>query len=144
MKCRIASAAGAASWQQVAGMADQALAEASPRTASKFSSTSRDTWRATACWLSPGGRARIPGKRSPDGRHAASLSGGASETIAGSLDEYVELAVRWGGDVVRLARLRLGLREQMAVSPLCDAALFAADLVTLLRKVWKERCGLAE
>ena len=71
------------------------------------------------------------------GRHSLShLSNvGLVETIAGSLDEYVELAVSLAGDLPRLAALRAGLRERMAASPLCDGKRFADNFVSLLRRL---------
>ena len=63
---------------------------------------------------------------------------GLTETIARDLDEYVELAVALAGDLPRLAALRAGLRERMAASPLCDGQRFAANLVALLRDVWRQ------
>jgi predicted O-linked N-acetylglucosamine transferase (SPINDLY family) len=65
---------------------------------------------------------------------------GLIETIAGSLDEYVELAVDLAGDLPRLARLRAGLRQRVADSPLCDGKRFADNLVHLLGGVWREWC----
>ncbi len=68
------------------------------------------------------------------GRHSLShlSSVGFTETIAGSLDEYVELAVSLAGDLPRLAAMRAGLRERMAASPLCDGKRFAANSVSLI------------
>ncbi len=57
-----------------------------------------------------------------------------TETIAGSLDEYVELAAALANAPDRLAALRSSLRERMAASPLCDGRRFARELVTLLEK----------
>ena len=55
-------------------------------------------------------------------RHALSYLStvGLTETIAGSREEYVEIAVRLAADLPRLAAIRAGLRQQMAASPLCD------------------------
>jgi predicted O-linked N-acetylglucosamine transferase (SPINDLY family) len=64
---------------------------------------------------------------------------GLTETIAHDLDEYVELAVSLAGDLPRLAALRAGLRQRMAVSPLCDGKRFAANLMSLLQDVWEQR-----
>lgn len=64
---------------------------------------------------------------------------GLTETIARDLDEYVEIAVRLAGDLASLADLRDGLRDRMAASPICDSERFAADFMTLLRAVWRER-----
>jgi protein O-GlcNAc transferase len=59
---------------------------------------------------------------------------GLTETIAGTFDEYVELAVRLAGDLPRLAGIRARLREQMLASPLCDGRRFAANLMRVLRE----------
>jgi len=66
---------------------------------------------------------------------------GLTETIARDLDQYVEIAVRLATDLRHLAAPRAGLREQMARSPLCDGARFAADLGGLLRDVWRRWCA---
>jgi predicted O-linked N-acetylglucosamine transferase (SPINDLY family) len=63
---------------------------------------------------------------------------GLTETIAGDLEEYVDLAVRLAGDLPRLSALRAGLRGRMAASPLCDGKGFAANLMTLLRSIWQQ------
>ena len=63
---------------------------------------------------------------------------GLTETIASTLDEYVERAVSLANDLPRLAALRAGLRERMAASPLCDGRRFAANLTILLRDAWKQ------
>jgi predicted O-linked N-acetylglucosamine transferase (SPINDLY family) len=75
-------------------------------------------------------------------RHSLShlSSAGLTETIAATMDEYVERAVSLAGDWPRLASLRAGLRPRMAGSPLCDGARFAHDLVALLRQVWRAHC----
>ncbi len=62
------------------------------------------------------------------------------DPVPRDLNEYVELAVSLAGDWPRLASLRAGLRERMAVSPLCDGKCFAANLMRVLRDVWREWC----
>ena len=76
-------------------------------------------------------------------RHSLShlSSAGLTETIASTLDEYVELAVSLAGDLSRLASLRAGLRERIAASPLCDGEHFAASLMPVLRETWREWCA---
>lgn len=73
-------------------------------------------------------------------RHSLShlSNAGLTETIAGDLQEYVELAVAWATDLPRLAEWRHRLRGQMARSPLCAGAQFATDLLVRLRAVWRE------
>jgi protein O-GlcNAc transferase len=63
---------------------------------------------------------------------------GLTETIATTLEEYVELAVSLANDLPRLSRLRAGLRERMAASALCDGKRFAANLILVLREAWRE------
>ncbi len=63
---------------------------------------------------------------------------GLPELIAGSLEDYVERAVSLAGDLPRLSGLRAGLRGRMAGSPLCDNKRFAANLMSLLRNVWRQ------
>jgi protein O-GlcNAc transferase len=69
---------------------------------------------------------------------------GFTETIARDLDEYVEMAVGLAGDLPRLRALRSSLRERMAGSPLCDGKRFAANLMALLREVWRQWCNNAQ
>jgi predicted O-linked N-acetylglucosamine transferase (SPINDLY family) len=75
------------------------------------------------------------------GRHSLShLSNiGLTETIAGDMDEYVELAVSLAGDLPRLAALRASLRQRMAASPLCDGKRFANNFIAMLQDVWEKR-----
>jgi len=63
---------------------------------------------------------------------------GLTETIARDLDHYVDLTVELAQDLPRLARLRAGLRQQVASSPLCDGKRFAANLMAILRGVWRQ------
>jgi predicted O-linked N-acetylglucosamine transferase (SPINDLY family) len=76
------------------------------------------------------------------GRHSLThLSNvGLTETIARTLDEYVEVAVSLASDWPRLAALRAGLRERMTASPLCDGERFADNLMRVLRDVWQGWC----
>ena len=79
-------------------------------------------------------------------RHALSyLSAiGLTETIAGSREEYVEIAVRLAADLPRLAAIRAGLRRQMAASPLCDGRRFARQFMELLRGICGPRGDVAK
>ena len=65
---------------------------------------------------------------------------GLFETIAESREDYIERAVSLAGDLPRLAALRSGLRDRMAASPLCDGRRFAANLLPLLRDLWRQWC----
>lgn len=76
-------------------------------------------------------------------RHSLShlANAGLTETIAGSLAAYVELAVGLAHDLPRLAAIRARLRAQVAGSPLCDGQRLAGHLVGLLRQAWREWCA---
>jgi predicted O-linked N-acetylglucosamine transferase (SPINDLY family) len=63
---------------------------------------------------------------------------GLTDTIAGSLEEYVDRAALLAGDLPRLAAMRAGLRQQMAASPLCDGPRFARNLMAVLREAWRQ------
>ena len=65
---------------------------------------------------------------------------GLTETIAGNIDDFVDLAASLAGDLPRLASLRAGLRQRVAASPLCDGKRFAANLMAILRGVWRDWC----
>lgn len=62
---------------------------------------------------------------------------GLQETIATDIDDYVELAVSLARDLPRLSKVRAGLRQQVASSPLCDGKRFADHLMAILRNVWR-------
>jgi protein O-GlcNAc transferase len=83
----------------------------------------------------------IPGETFA-GRHSLShLSNvGMMETIAADLDRYVELAISLATDLPRLATIRANLRNQMALSPLCDGKQFAFQWTKLMREVWHQYC----
>jgi predicted O-linked N-acetylglucosamine transferase (SPINDLY family) len=68
--------------------------------------------------------------------HAAGLA----DWIAQDRDEYVRMAIGFTADRVRLARLRAGLREQVAASPLFDAARYARHLAAAWRGMWQQWC----
>jgi predicted O-linked N-acetylglucosamine transferase (SPINDLY family) len=80
----------------------------------------------------------LPGETFASRHSLSHLSNvGLTETIAGTLEEYVELAVSWAADLPRLAALRSALRERMAASPLCNGRRFAANLAAVLRDRWQ-------
>lgn len=74
------------------------------------------------------------------GRHSAShlTNVGLSEFIAGSAAEYVERATRWANDIPALSALRACLRENMAISNLCDGAKFTLVFESELRRIWRQ------
>jgi predicted O-linked N-acetylglucosamine transferase (SPINDLY family) len=75
------------------------------------------------------------------GRHSLGhlTNVGLTETVAADVDDYVERAVALAADPDRLSRLRTGLRDRMADSPLCDGKAFAASFQTVLRDAWESR-----
>jgi protein O-GlcNAc transferase len=75
-------------------------------------------------------------------RHSLShlMNVGLSETIASTREQYLEVAVGLARNLEHLAALRAQLRAQVAASPLCNGAQFAADFADLLRSVWRDWC----
>jgi predicted O-linked N-acetylglucosamine transferase (SPINDLY family) len=71
--------------------------------------------------------------------HLASV--GLDDLVAGTWEEYIDIALRLAGDLPRLAGLRAGMRERMRASPLLDAAAFTRDLEALYRGAWREWCS---
>jgi predicted O-linked N-acetylglucosamine transferase (SPINDLY family) len=69
---------------------------------------------------------------------------GLESWIAGSVDEYVDIAVRGAQDVAGLARLRSELRPRMAASPLADFAGFTRNLEDVYRQMWRTFCAGAQ
>jgi protein O-GlcNAc transferase len=63
------------------------------------------------------------------------------ELIASSPAQYVALNVRLGRDRSWRDRLRTTLRNDLAASPLMDAASFVADLESAYRGMWRTWCG---
>lgn len=78
-------------------------------------------------------------------RHSAShmSNAGLADWVAGSVDAYVAMAVERSADVDALAGLRVGLREAVRRSPLCDAPRFGRGLGAALRAAWKDWCAAA-
>lgn len=66
---------------------------------------------------------------------------GLTEIVAGSEDEYVNIATRLAQNIGKMAELRSGLRQRMLNSSLTDAARFTRHLEDAYRTVWKDRCG---
>lgn len=65
---------------------------------------------------------------------------GLDDWIAKSHEEYVSKAIRFAQDVDALAHLRIGLRQKLINSPLCDAPRFAAQFEEALRGMWRLHC----
>jgi predicted O-linked N-acetylglucosamine transferase (SPINDLY family) len=60
-----------------------------------------------------------------------------SDWIADDETAYMMRAVDFASDLDRLGRLRSRLREQVAASPLCDAARFARNFEDVLAGMWR-------
>jgi protein O-GlcNAc transferase len=76
-------------------------------------------------------------------RHSAShmSNAGLADWVVNSIPDYIEMAVARSEDLAALAELRMGLRDKVRRSPLCDAPRFGRSLGAALRKVWKVWCA---
>jgi protein O-GlcNAc transferase len=76
-------------------------------------------------------------------RAGASLLGAIEmgEFVAATADEYVNMAVKLGGDPKSMALVRAGLRERMRASVRCDAAAFTRELEAAYRRMWRGWCS---
>ncbi|KAA0577898.1 tetratricopeptide repeat protein [Azospirillum sp. B21] len=79
-------------------------------------------------------------------RHAARVGAslmtaiGLPELVAATPAHYAEIAAGLAGDLTRLMRLRMGLRERVRASALCDEARFMRNLETAYRLMWRRWC----
>ncbi len=60
---------------------------------------------------------------------------GLDELVAGTVSDYVAIAVKLAGDKDRLAKLRTGMRERMAGSALMDGVGFAATFAQAMETI---------
>lgn len=76
-------------------------------------------------------------------RHSTShlCNVGLGDWVAGSVEDYVEMAVARAAAIPALAELRAGLRERVRRSPLCDAPRFGRSLGAALRHAWQDWCA---
>lgn len=65
---------------------------------------------------------------------------GLGNLIAKNEDEYVQLAVQLASDVTALSNLRMGLRDLMSRSPVCDGPKFTLGLESAYRNMWHRYC----
>ncbi|MBM4146322.1 MAG: tetratricopeptide repeat protein [Nitrospira sp.] len=65
---------------------------------------------------------------------------GLPELVAGTPDEYVEIAVKLAEDLNRLQLIRKRLRDMMSKSVLTDSKRFISSLEASYRKIWKDWC----
>ena len=79
----------------------------------------------------------------PYARVGASLlaSVGLQEFVTEDPESYVEMAASLGHDLSRLGELRLGLRDRMRASPLCDGPGFARAIEQTYRRMWRNWCA---
>lgn len=82
--------------------------------------------------------------RPPQGRYGESILRhfGADDWVAETPEQYVAIAKGLVSDSDRLLTLRLGLRERMRVSSLCDGAAYARDLEAAFRGMWREKSAV--
>lgn len=79
-------------------------------------------------------------------RHAARVGAslmaavGLPELVADTPDRYAAIAADLAGDLTRLMRLRMGMRERLRASALCDEARFMRNLETAYRLMWRRWC----
>ncbi len=66
---------------------------------------------------------------------------GLPELIAGSPEQYVQIATALALDIQRLSELRATLRDRMAKSPLMDARGFAGEIESAYRQMWRAYCS---
>ena len=69
------------------------------------------------------------------------MNAGLEHWIASDADDYVAKAVSYASDLPRLAELRMGLRQQVLLSPIFDAPRFAGHFETALRGMWQKWCA---
>lgn len=66
---------------------------------------------------------------------------GLPELVAQTEDNYVDIATKLAGDVLRLVELRATLRSRMEASVLMDAVHFARQIEEAYRAMWRRWCA---
>ena len=79
----------------------------------------------------------------PANRSGASILGqvGLAEFVAASEEQYVEIGVRWAGQIDTLAALREGMKERFVQSAPNRPSLVAHWVEQALRTMWKNWCS---
>jgi len=65
---------------------------------------------------------------------------GMTDWIAADGDDYVARAVAFASDLPGLVDVRVGLRQRLLASPICDAPRFARNLEAAFRGMWRTWC----
>ncbi|CAK9140186.1 unnamed protein product [Ilex paraguariensis] len=65
---------------------------------------------------------------------------GLGHLVAKSEDEYVQLALQLASDVTALSKLKMGLRDLMSKSPLCNGSKYILGLESTYRNMWRRYC----
>lgn len=65
---------------------------------------------------------------------------GLDDFVATSLNDYVQIAIKYSADLEKLAALRKRLRELVRDSKLCDGNTFTQELEKLYRTIWNTWC----
>ncbi|MCG8372579.1 MAG: FkbM family methyltransferase, partial [Balneolales bacterium] len=75
------------------------------------------------------------------GRHSAShlVNAGFPEWVTDNWKDYKNAVLHLISDLDRLQEIRVGLRNKVLDSPLCDGKKFAAHLSVAFREMWKQR-----
>ena len=76
-------------------------------------------------------------------RQSASIitAAGEPETVATTVDQYIDIAAHLAGDLGKLYADRKTRRQRMETSPLCDAKRFLPHLESAYREMWKTWCA---
>jgi predicted O-linked N-acetylglucosamine transferase (SPINDLY family) len=65
---------------------------------------------------------------------------GLPELVADSDERYVQIAAELAADTMRLAELRMALRDRLRSSTLMDAPRFARNVEQAFRAMWRRWC----
>ena len=64
---------------------------------------------------------------------------GLGDWVASNVEEYIDKAIAWAGNLPKLTALRAGMREQVSASPLYDAERFARNFEAALWGMWQAK-----